>query len=234
MKKKTILIASGGTQEYIDQVRYLTNVSTGKLGVRITELAVKLGYKVLFVGTKGSMGPFESYKSLDVYKKLCGPRKPVTIYKVYDVKSAMKKIKYLCTVHKPDAVIMAMAGSDWGFKKTADKLSSDSREAFLEYLEKNLVRNPKIIESIKTWAPKTFLVGFKFMVNYGKDNLIKLARDKAKQWGAGLVVANDKAEMRKEKTHIAHFVVPGKKTKTYRGKQNIAVEILNEFEKSLA
>lgn len=232
-KKKIILIASGGTQEYIDQVRFLTNVSTGKLGARLAEVAVKNGYKVLFVGTKGSKEPFENWKGPEFfYRNLCGPGKPVTIYKATSVKSSIRKIKYLCQKYNPDAVVMAMAGSDWGFKKTADKLSSDSREDFLKYLEENLVRNPKIIEYIKKWAPKTFLVGFKFMVNYGHDNLIKLARKKAKLWDAGLVIANDKAEMQKNKAHIAHLVVPKRKVKTVIGKEKISNAIIEAIEKN--
>lgn len=144
----------------------------------------------------------------------------------------MAKIKNLCKKRSPDAVVKAMAGADWGFKKKADKLSSDSKEEFMAFLEKNMIRNPKIIEHIKEWAPDTFLVGFKFMVNYGHENLIKLARKKIKKWNAGLVIANDKAEMKQAGTHIAHLVRPRQKVVTVRNKNGIALGILKAIEHS--
>jgi len=41
-----ILITSGGTREYIDDVRVLTNLSSGRLGAVIADEAVKLGHDV--------------------------------------------------------------------------------------------------------------------------------------------------------------------------------------------
>lgn len=221
LKGKTILITSGGTQEYIDQVRYMTNVSTGKLGARLAELACEWGANVRLVRTKGSTEP----------RKWSWSKGSLKSYEATDVKSAMRHIKRICKRSNPDAVIMTMAGADWGFKKTADKLSSDSKEAFMAFLEENMIRNPKIIEHILEWAPNTFLVGFKFMVNFGHDNLIQLARDKARKWGAGLVVANDKAEMQAENAHVAHFVRPRRKVQTVRGKKLISQEILKIIQK---
>lgn len=147
------------------------------------------------------------------------------------MKSASACIKKLCKKHSPDAVIMTMAGADWGFKNKADKLSSDSKEEFMAFLEKNMIRNPKIIEHIKEWAPETFLVGFKFMVNYGYENLIKLAREKARKWDAGLVVANDKAEMEQAGKHVAHLVMPRRKVITVHSKDSIVSGILRTIER---
>lgn len=130
-------------------------------------------------------------------------------YEVTDVKNAAACIKRLCKRHSPDAV---------------------SKEDFMAFLEKNIIRNPKIIEHIKEWAPDTFLVGFKFMVNYGHKNLIKLAREKAKAWGAGLVVANDKSEMEKAGKHVAHLVRPRQKVKTVKSKDSIVSGILTVIE----
>ncbi len=96
----------------------------------------------------------------------------------------------------------------------------------MAFLEEHMVRNPKIIEHILKWAPDTFLVGFKFMVNYGHDNLIQLARSKMKKWGAGLVVANDKAEMQEAGAHVAHLVRPRRKVTTVSGKAPISRAIL--------
>ena len=48
-KKLTFLILSGPTKEYIDTVRYISNESSGKMGLALAGYAVKKGYKVIFI-----------------------------------------------------------------------------------------------------------------------------------------------------------------------------------------
>ncbi|MDR2818510.1 MAG: phosphopantothenoylcysteine decarboxylase, partial [Endomicrobium sp.] len=43
-KKLTFLILSGPTKEYIDPVRYISNESSGKMGLALAGYAVKKGY----------------------------------------------------------------------------------------------------------------------------------------------------------------------------------------------
>lgn len=58
-----ILITSGPTRQYLDPVRYLTNASSGLMGLCLANAALKLGHKVIIVS-----GPVEiSYpESADV------------------------------------------------------------------------------------------------------------------------------------------------------------------------
>ena len=44
-----ILITSGPTRQYLDPVRYLTNSSSGKMGVALCEAALDLGHEVIVV-----------------------------------------------------------------------------------------------------------------------------------------------------------------------------------------
>lgn len=44
-----ILITSGPTRQYLDPVRYLTNSSSGKMGVALAAAALELGHEVLVV-----------------------------------------------------------------------------------------------------------------------------------------------------------------------------------------
>ncbi len=49
-----LLITAGPTREYLDDVRYLSNASSGRMGYAITEAAVALGWEVVLVS-----GPVE-------------------------------------------------------------------------------------------------------------------------------------------------------------------------------
>jgi len=44
-----ILITSGPTRQYLDPVRYLTNASSGRMGVGLTEAAIAAGHEVVVV-----------------------------------------------------------------------------------------------------------------------------------------------------------------------------------------
>ncbi len=49
LKGKKIVITGGGTKEYIDPVRYITNASSGKMGKALAEAAKRLGADVTYI-----------------------------------------------------------------------------------------------------------------------------------------------------------------------------------------
>ena len=49
-----ILVTSGPTRQYIDPVRYLTNASSGRMGLALVEAALELGHEVVVIS-----GPVE-------------------------------------------------------------------------------------------------------------------------------------------------------------------------------
>ena len=52
--KKSILITSGPTREYLDPVRYISNASSGRMGRALAEAALDAGYDAVIVS-----GPVE-------------------------------------------------------------------------------------------------------------------------------------------------------------------------------
>lgn len=46
-----LLITAGGTREYIDPVRFITNASSGRMGYALARAAVKAGHKVTLIAT---------------------------------------------------------------------------------------------------------------------------------------------------------------------------------------
>ena len=187
-----ILVTSGGTQEYIDDVRVLTNISSGKLGSTIAStFATRLDTQaeIHFVYGKNTEVPQES----------CIKHSVRTAQEAYD--------KMLELVPQVDAVIHCMAVSDFTFRRdTAIKCSSSDPMAFIEYMRQTITTNPKIISKIKNeWNSKVILVGFKFEVGVDHTKLESLAKDSIKKNGCDLVVANDKEEMKRLQAHAAHF-----------------------------
>ena len=49
---KRILITAGPTNEYIDEVMKITNMSTGRLGIELTKNYLNEGYEVTLIATR--------------------------------------------------------------------------------------------------------------------------------------------------------------------------------------
>jgi len=192
LKGKKIIVTGGGTQEFIDDVRVLTNVSTGRTACTIVDQLVADGAIVTFLHGITSETPA-------IGKATC--------ISVRTAAEAMDKLKDLCLTDSPSAVVHCMAVSDFTFRRdSAIKLKSNKPMAFIDYLKDNIVMNPKIIGHIKEWAPSTVLIGFKFEVGITLEQLKKLARNSIASNDCDLVIANDKVAMEKSGTHQAHFV----------------------------
>ncbi|MBW8040851.1 MAG: phosphopantothenoylcysteine decarboxylase [Planctomycetes bacterium] len=52
-----LLITAGGTREYIDPVRFITNASSGRMGYALTRAAVKAGHKVTLISASDLQPP---------------------------------------------------------------------------------------------------------------------------------------------------------------------------------
>ena len=186
---KKIIVTAGGTKEYIDDVRVLTNISTGKLG-SINAEQFSNDFEVHYVAPKSAFMPKQSDN--------------IIIHTITDVASVMKIMEEL--VPQMDIVIHSMAVSDFGFKPISEKLKSNDPEAFIVSLKNRIFKTPKILSQIKKWNPNCFLVSFKFEVGLEHDKLIDIARKSMIDNDCDLVVANDKTEMVKNKTHIAYII----------------------------
>jgi phosphopantothenoylcysteine synthetase/decarboxylase len=207
-----ILITSGGTREYIDDVRVMTNISTGKLGALIANRLAQTSTVIHYVHAENSAVPSEFLGA--------------NLYPVKTAKDALKTIRSVLKRKNIQVVIHAMAVSDFTFKGIGKlKLKSSDPGAFIEYMRQTITPNPKIISHIKEWAPNVYLVGFKFEVGATPQELTKLARESMLKNGCDLVITNDKAEMQRAGSHVARFIFPkNSKYKNFKvlNKQSIA------------
>ena len=215
-----ILITSGGTREYIDGVRVLTNISSGALGAKIATTfqeewpvpkdLYKNDFELHFVYVKGSKLP--KYDNVKLYEV-------TDVQSVYDI---MEKL-----VPEMDAVIHPMAVSDFGFRPIHTKLKSSDPEAFIESMKERIYQTPKILKHIKEWNPNCFLVSFKFEDGLTNKELLDIAFDSMNKNSSDIVIANDKKEMIESKEHVAYFCrKPNLVTKVI-SKSNIAKDIFS-------
>jgi len=170
LHKKRILMTAGPTVEYIDPVRVVTNLSTGRTGVLLASELVSAGAKVTLVYGPGTAVPPVGAKVIPVK----------TSKEMFDaVKKEMKK--------KFDVVILAAAASDY----TVQNYSSSKIKSSKKSLQIKLKQAPKIIDHIKKWQKDVFLVGFKAETNLSKKKLEESARKKLRESKADLIIAND-------------------------------------------
>jgi phosphopantothenoylcysteine decarboxylase/phosphopantothenate--cysteine ligase len=61
-----LLITAGGTREYIDPIRFITNASSGRMGYALASAAVKAGHKVTLITTPVDQQPPKEAKIINV------------------------------------------------------------------------------------------------------------------------------------------------------------------------
>jgi len=217
---KKVLITAGGTHENIDEVRVLTNISTGRLGAKIAEefYFSDKDFEIHYVAPKSAVIPNPVRNGMFRIKENYYHHEVTDVQSVYDI---MKEL-----VPKMDIVIHCMAVSDFGFKPTSVKLKSNDPVAFIESLKERVYQTPKILKEIKGWNRNCFLVSFKFEVGLTTEELIRVASKAKEENGCDLVIANDKMQMKQEKRHIAYAI--SDYTEKLTDKDEIAKYIFNK------
>lgn len=160
---KTVLVTAGGTSEPIDPVRFITNRSSGKMGVAIAAKALGRGAKVILVAGNISVPVPDGIERIDV----------TTTEEMYDA--------VLGNLDRADVVIKAAAPADYKVAKVSDKkIKSDE-------LTLKLKKNPDIAAAVGKIKGDKKLVIFSAETNDCEAN----ARAKLKKKNADMVVLND-------------------------------------------
>ncbi len=166
LKGKTVVVTAGGTTEPIDDVRFIANKSSGKMGVSLAEVAYQRGAQVILLRAKGAVHPrffIEAYE----------------FNTTEDLEELMKK--YSPTA---DIVIHTAAVSDFSVKQHIGKLDSKKQTTI------ELTPRHKILDQIKKQNPNTFLIGFKAEVVLTDEELVAKATQRLDESNADMMVAN--------------------------------------------
>ncbi len=135
-----ILITAGGTTEPIDDVRVITNKSTGRTAAALADRLIEAGFNVIYLHANHAIKPNFSCETQSFS----------------DFKSLEQQLFSLLKVEKFSTVIHTAAVSDYSPTPFVGKISSSPDEITL-----TLKKNPKLINQIKKILPDCQLIGFK-------------------------------------------------------------------------
>jgi len=170
-----ILVTAGSTLERIDPVRVLTNLSSGKMGISIAQIAARQGMEVTLIYGHGQVNPT--------------PSSNLKIIRVETATEMYEKMKHEILRNKPQVLFHAAAVSDFTFEKPVnEKIDSANKQLLLK-----LVPTKKIVDEVRKWSRKIILVAFKAEYGIAQDKLIESALSKLKECKADFIVANDLA-----------------------------------------
>ncbi|MCH1770901.1 bifunctional phosphopantothenoylcysteine decarboxylase/phosphopantothenate--cysteine ligase CoaBC [Metallosphaera sedula] len=170
LKGAKMVITAGPTREYMDPVRYISNPSSGTMGVSIANEAYFRGADVYLVH-----GPLSSRVKSFVQKS-------VSVETTAEMRDAVVSL----VERGYRIVIMAAAPADFRFKQTREKKMDSHSEVPKVELEKT----PKISQELKG---KAFLVGFSAETADNDEELIEKAKAKKEKHGFDIIIANNVA-----------------------------------------
>ena len=243
--KYKIIITAGGTSEKIDNVRKITNSSSGKLGCIIANKLIKLNEenidKIYYICSKNSFKPNHD---------------KIEIIEITDTSDLEMIVRKLLTINDIHYFIHSMAVSDYtvDYVTTAESLALSIKNNFNKNIidlicehndnlsynkissnKENLIiklkKTPKIISIIKNISPSTYLVGFKLLDKVSEKELINTAVKLKDKNNCNLVVANDLENIRRG-NHKAFIIKTSNDYIIASGKEDIAKKIVGEMFKN--
>ena len=197
-----ILITAGGTSERIDDVRRITNTSTGRLGVAIAQAFFGMGCQIHYVRGLGAVKP-----------EIAG----ISEYVIQSAQDAEDTLRSVIANNKIDAIIHAMAVSDFRLKSEFQgKISSDADEITLTF-----AKVPKIIKLFRGLAPDAVIVGFKLVSGVSEGELVDTGHALLTKYDCDLVLANDAAQI-DPNNHKGWLIGRDKSYQIFTSKEEIA------------
>jgi phosphopantothenoylcysteine decarboxylase/phosphopantothenate--cysteine ligase len=204
-KKLNIVITAGGTREYIDPVRFISNASSGRMGYAIARAAIKAGHKVTLITAPTSLRPPKESKVIDI----------VTSDEMFNAVKA--------EFGKCDCLIMVAAVSD--YKPATISKSKLKKEQTVLSLDL------KPTTDILKWAGRNkkknqILVGFALE----DTNLLENAEKKLRSKKLDMIVANEPSAIGVDRSTI-HIKTKTFDWKTHKNVSKItsAKRILDEI-----
>ncbi len=165
-KNKKIVITAGPTQEPLDPVRCLTNLSSGKMGYALAQAAAVMGWKTTLIS-----GPVTLEMPVGV-----------EALKVKTAAEMMDAVWQNCK--DANCFIGCAAVADFRPEKVApNKIKKSSDEESLKLI---LTKNPDIIASLAS-LDHLYTVGFAAET----ENLLNYARNKLHNKKLNMIIAND-------------------------------------------
>jgi phosphopantothenoylcysteine synthetase/decarboxylase len=180
------VVTAGPTYEPLDEVRRLTNFSTGQLGTELAAFLVDQGHQVtLLVGESASWQ---------------GARRATRVGAFTTTSNLREQLKRL-EKDGVNALFHVAAVSDFGFGKVfAQAANGDLKELHSGKfstgqgtLLAELSPTPKIIAELRDWFPRAKLIGWKYEVDGDRSAVLLKAREQLANCRTDACVANGPA-----------------------------------------
>lgn len=227
---KKILITAGPTNEYIDEVMKITNMSTGRLGIELTKKYLENGDEVTLIATRSVFrsGLFERY-NLKEKENL----KSIPIETTEDMFIALEsesKSEYDIVIHssavgdyKPEfsfrmedlaeEIVQNIKEGKTTYEEILQiltnpncKVNDDTKISSYEpHLTVKLTLTTKLISHLREWYPNATLVGFKLLENVSKEYLMEIAQKLCIKNNMDYIIANDLHDLRNGE-HLSFLV----------------------------
>ncbi len=181
------IVTAGPTYEPLDEVRRLTNFSTGRLGTELANFLTARGHQVtLLIGEQATYAGERRADRVEVFSTTA------------DLRTRMKTI----TSRRVEAVFHAAAVGDFSFGKfwlrsptgelaefkSAKKISTREGKLLVE-----LAPTPKILPELRAWFPQARIVGWKFEADGARADALKAAKKQITECRTDACVVNGPA-----------------------------------------
>jgi len=172
-----ILVTAGPTREAIDDVRFLTSGSTGRMGYAVAEAAADAGHDVILVTGPVSLSPPEGVETVAI----------VSALEMHDA--------VLDRFPGVDAVVMVASVADY----RPETRRSGKRKKTDGPWDLRLVRNPDILAELGRRRERQVLIGFALEAENGEAN----ARGKLEAKGCDAIVLDSPATVGADRSDFA-------------------------------
>ena len=205
-----ILITAGPTREYLDDVRYLSNASTGRMGLALACAAKAAGHNVVLIH-----GPIVHI--------------PEEADKVVAVTSGREMFDAVAKeFSKCDVFISCAAVTDYRPKK---RIKGKLKREEAAQLTVEVVQNPDIVrEMAARRRPGQVVIGFALETANAEAN----ARGNLARKGLDAIVLNPAAAIGAEQTEITVFLAGRAEAETVRGTKSQAARHIIALAERLA
>ena len=202
LKGKRVLVTCGATKEFIDPVRFITNGSSGKMGIALAKVARRLGAEVTLIYG-------------DIREKLPNVVKKIRVTTTEDMFEAVKG-----EVENNDILVMAAAPADYMPKEFSREKLPKKDNLILE-----LQSTVDILKGIKDIKGDRCFVGFALQT----EDLIENAKKKLEEKGLDFIVANMPENIASDNGKIVLIDNSGNTFEYEGNKEDVAEFILSKI-----
>jgi phosphopantothenoylcysteine decarboxylase/phosphopantothenate--cysteine ligase len=164
-----VLVTAGPTVEHIDPIKFITNRSSGKMGIAIVRAASNRGAEVTLIFGAGTDEPPSD----------------VNVVRVRTTAEMRNAFEQELAGHY-DIIVSTAAPQDFVVERPSEKKLTQYQP-----VEIRLIPAPRVLDVARGLAPKAFIVGFKAEYQTTNEQLVEAASGKLRENELDMVVAND-------------------------------------------